>query len=357
MGNLITDRVAYFLKDYPPFSELAQEDLDRITQSITVRYYEPDEFVFKEGDEQTGFCFVLNKGNVKLFKAQGLGSNLVDQCEPGDIFGVRSIITNNPYSMTAQSVEESLLYAIPKSVFEDFFQNRPEFSTYFASGYAAGQVIVRSDQQKHDIKASLIAPKLDYSEEVIVCTEDTSITEAAQIMSKFSVGSIIVECDESRPLGIVTDTDLRNKVLASGLDPGTPIASIMSSPVKTVLPSVTLSEVMMEMIKSGVHHLVVTKDGTENSPIRGIISDHDVVLAQQNHPASLIKSIKRSNDPKEWKTIRDKAEEMLKEYLDQEVKTSLLAALITKVNDTIIEKSIEKALELIPEAKHASIHE
>ena len=268
MSNLITDRVAYFLKDFPPFSELAQEDLDRIAQSITVKYYEADEFVFKEGDEQTGFCFVLNKGNVKLFKAKGLESYLVDQCEPGDIFGVRSIITKKPYSMTAQSVEESLLYAIPKSVFEDFFQNRPKFSTYFASGYAAGQVIVRSDQQKHEVRASLVAPKLSYTKEVVVCANDIPIAQAAQDMSKFSVGSIIVTCDENKPLGIVTDTDLRNKVLATGLDLTTSISTIMSSPVKTVSPSVTLSEVMMEMIKSGVHHLVVTKDGTENTPIR-----------------------------------------------------------------------------------------
>ena len=95
----------------------------------------------------------------------------------------------------------------------------------------------------------------------------------------------------------------------------------------------------------------MTEDGTENSPIQGVISDHDVVLAQQNHPASLVKSIKRSNDPKEWKRYRDKTEELLKEYLDQEVKTSLVAALVTKINDTIIEKSMEKAMDLIPEAK------
>ena len=351
MGNLITDRIAYFLKDYPPFKDLVQEDLDRITQSITVKYYEAGQFVFEENDPQTGSCFVLNKGNIKLLKAEGLASSLVDQCEPGDIFGVRSIITNAPYSMTAQCVEESLLYAIPKSLFEELFQNRPAFSTYFASGYAAGQVIVRSDQQKREVTAALVAPKLDYSREVIVCSEDTSIIEAAQIMSKFSVGSIIVQNDQNIPLGIVTDTDLRNKVLATGLDPTTSITSVMSSPVKTVAITVTLSEAMMVMIKSGFHHLVVTEDGTENSPIQGVISDHDVVLAQQNHPASLVKSIKRSNDPKEWKRYRDKTEELLKEYLDQEVKTSLVAALVTKINDTIIEKSMEKAMDLIPEAK------
>jgi len=351
MSNLITDRVAYFLKDYPPFSELAEEDLKQIAQFITVKYFEPEQFIFKEGDPQTGFCFVLNKGNIKLFKSDGLETNLVDQCEPGDIFGVRSIITKRPYSMTAQSMEESLLYAIPQSIFEDFFQNKPEFATYFASGYAAGQVIVREDQEQVKLKASLIAPKLAYSTKVVTCTQEATILEAAQLMSESAVGSIIIEDEKRYPVGIITDNDLRNKVVASNKDTGESITAIMSAPVYTVHPSISLSEVMMEMIKSSVHHLVVTQDGTEKSPIQGIISDHDVILAQQNHPASLIKSIKRSNDPKEWRSLRDKAEEMLKEYLDQEVKTSLLAALITKINDTIIEKSIEKTLEKYPEAK------
>lgn len=351
MSNLITDRVAYFLKDYPPFSELDQRDLDQIAQSITVKYYEPTQFIFEEGDPQTGFCFVLNKGNIKLLKKEGLESTLVDQCEPGDIFGVRSIITKKPYSMTAQSMEESLLYAIPQSLFEDFFQNRPAFATYFASGYAAGQVIVREDQDLIKVNASLVAPKLDYSTAVVSCSKETTIKEAAQMMSVHSVGSILIKDSNQHPVGIVTDNDLRNKVVALDMKTSDTIKAIMSFPVHTVNTSITLSEVMMEMIKSGVHHLVVTQDGTANSPIKGIISDHDVILAQQNHPASLIKSIKRSNDPNEWKKMRDKAEEMLREYLHQEVKTSLLAALITKINDTIIEKSIEKALEKYPEAK------
>ena len=350
MSNLITDRVAYFLKDYPPFSEMEQSDLDQIADKITVKYFRPDEYLFKEGDEQSGFCFVLNQGNIKLFKNESLKEVLVDQCEPGDIFGVRSIITKSHYSMTAQSVEESLVYAIPKELFERLFRNNPSFSSYFASGYAAGQVIVRSDHATQSpMKASVIAPKMEYTKEVITCHE-ASIAEAASIMSQHGVGSIIITNQKNCPLGIVTDTDLRNKVLAKGKDPNDSVKSIMSSPVKAIKESVTLSEVMMEMIRTGVHHLVVTADGTHETAVRGIISDHDVVMSQQNHPASLLKSIKRSTNPSEWSVIRDKAEVMLQEFLDQEVKTSLIATLITKINDTIIEKAIALALEKYPEA-------
>ncbi len=349
MGNLITDRVAYFLKDYPPFNKMSEDDLAEVAQKVTVKYYNPDDFVFKEGDPASGFCFILNQGNIKLSKNEATKSLLIDQCEPGDIFGVRAIITSSLYSMTAQCVEESLVYAFPQSHFQHLFESNTNFSNYFASGYAAGQVIVRADQDnnKVSINSSLVTPKIEYPTDVITL-QTGSIEEASQIMSQHKVGSIIINNDKNHPIGIITDTDLRNKVLAVGLDPKTEVGAIMASPVKTIGPAATLSEVIMEMIRSGVHHLVVTEDGTDKAEICGIISDHDVVLSQQNHPASLIKSIKRSNNPSEWKLVRDKAEEMLKEYLQQEVKTSLLAALVTKINDTIIEKAILKSLENYP---------
>ena len=350
MGNLITDRVAYFLKDYPPFDQMQQSDLDQLASRITVRFYRPNDFIFKEGEAQSGFCFILNQGNVKLFKNESLKEVLVDQCEPGDIFGVRSIITKSPYSMTAQSLEESLVYAFPQTLFEQLFQTNTRFASYFASGYAAGQIIVRADREKSEINASLIAPRMEYSKEVI-SSQEVTIAEAAKVMSQFGVGSIVIQNELGHPIGIVTDTDLRNKVLAKERSPKDSIHSIMSSPVKTINEAVTLSEVVMEMIRTGVHHLVVTEDGTDKSMIRGIISDHDVVMSQQNHPASLLKSIKKSDRPSEWKKVRDQAERLLEEYLNQEVKTSLLATLITKINDTIIEKAIFNALEKYPEAK------
>lgn len=344
MGNLITDRVAYFLKDYPPFCDLGKDEVDKIAEKVTVKYFAADEFIFKEGDPGTDYCYVLNQGNIKLFKTEREGSILIDQCEAGDIFGVRSIITHSPCSMTAQCVEESLVYCLPKAYFEQLFQTKTTFSTFFASGYAAGQAVVRNDAGSTGLRRSLITPNLDYSRDVITC-QDVSIRKASLIMKKHGVGSIVISDNQQFPLGIVTDTDLRNKVLAEGKDTSDSILSIMSSPVKTVQPQITLSEVMMEMIRSGVHHLVATEDGTTQSEICGVISDHDVLIAQQNHPAALIKSIKKSDQPEQWKALRDKTEVLLKEYLNQNINTSLVAALITRINDTIIEKAIHAAIE------------
>ena len=84
---------------------------------------------------------------------------------------------------------------------------------------------------------------------------------------------MIVVDDAQFPIGIVTDKDLRRKV-ASGITPlESPVSAIMSSPVCTAAPTVTVADVQIQMVKHQIHHLCLTKDGTQNSPVVGIISE------------------------------------------------------------------------------------
>jgi CBS domain-containing protein len=357
MANVISDRVAYFLKDFPPFSFLKEEERAHIAEQVTVKFYRPGEVIFSEGEQGLGSCFVLHKGNVKLIKKVEGIDQLVDQCEPGDIFGVRSLLSGNPYVMSATVEEETLVYAIPQKVFEHYLDSQQQFARYFAAGYASGQVIVRSDQSKESVTlpsaAAFENEQLQFSNKVVTCAASATIQEAAKIMQSHKVGSIIVASDKGEPIGIVTDTDLRNKVVAEGVAVSQLISNIMTSPVKTVSPVITLGEAMGRMISQKVHHLVVTKDGTDQSKLAGIISDHDVMLSQKNHPAALIKAIKRSDSIEEWAAIRGEADTLLSTYLKQEVSISLVSGLISTINETIIEKAIVKGVEEIFQSEAA----
>lgn len=344
MPNVIVDRVAYFLKDFPPFSYLTEEEQTHIASNITVKFFRPGEIIFAEGTAGQGACFVLQKGNIKLLKEVEGDQQLIDQCEPGDIFGVRSLLSGSPYVMTASVEEESLVYAIEKEVFDHYLKKQHAFALYFASGYASGQVIVRGDKpEREQVLSSLQSFEqevLEYSSTVVSCPKSTTIHAAASLMREKRVGSIIVTNDESEALGIVTDTDLRNKVVAENRPVDELITTIMTSPVKTVSPYLTVGEAMGRMISQKVHHLVVTEDGSDKSPLAGIISDHDVLLSQKNHPAALIKAIQRSDTVEDWAKWRNEAEKMLSTYLEQEVSIKLVSGLISSINEVLIEKAI-----------------
>jgi len=346
MSNLITDRVAFFLKDFPPFSFLGKEELDQLSVSITVQYFKKNQVIFSQGDENKGFCFVLRQGHVKLTQVQSGESSLVDQCEPGDVFGVRSILSSNPYVMSAIASEESLIYAIPKAIFQKNLDTHQRFALFFASGYAAGQAVVLGGQQGAGLSIDVTEEnKLEYSKRIISCEPETSIQEAAAIMTRERVGSIIITEKNDLALGIITDSDLRRRVVAQGLDLNTQVRKIMSSPVATVAPEITVTEVQMLMIQQGIHHLLVTEDGTLATKALGVISDHDILISRLNHPSALLKAIKQSNEVNKWAEVRNKAEEMLKTYLGQEVSVALVAGLISRINDLIIQKAIAQSVE------------
>jgi CBS domain-containing protein len=351
MSNVISDRVGYFLKDFPPFHFLSPDEIEKISKEITVEFYRPGQFVFCEGESGKRQCFILRKGNVKLLKSEDGEEQLIDQCEPGDVFGVRSLLSGNPYVMTALAEEESLVYAIKEQLFRHYLENNKDFALYFTLGYAAGQVIVRSDksQQKSRFNQfeSFEQETLEYSKEVVSCLESETILSAAQKMRDRKVGSIIVVDERSFPIGIVTDNDLRNKVVAENTSVDQPVSSIMSSPVKTINSDISVGEAMGKMLTQKVHHLVATQDGTINSPVSGIVSDHDVVVSQKNHPVALIKAIKRTHEVEKWSAIREEAEKMLTSYLKQEISIPLITGLISTINDTIIERAVQLGVQKV----------
>lgn len=357
MGNVITDRVAFFLKDFHPFAFLDQDELEGLATNITVRFFAAGETIYREGDDFRGEVYILRQGNVKLLKQDESSIRLVDQCEPGDVFGVRAFFIAKTYELTAECAEESLVYAISKKTFQVLLEHSASFSLYFAKGYASGQLIVRGEYQAETsplLKARFDNQRLLYSHNVLTCKPTDSIQRAAKLMSELNVGSIIVADDENRPLGIITDTDLRKKVVAKGISIDQSVSDIMSSPVFTAHEGLTLPEALGAMIKKRLNHIVITSDGQPSSKISGILSDRDVLVSQKNHPAALIKSIHNSNQVEKWAAARNAAEDLLQDYLEQEVSISLVANLITSVNDAIIEKALDKAIEETPAAgEHA----
>lgn len=348
--NVIVDRVAYFLKDFPPFQFLSSDEQLEVANSITVVHFKKSAMVFEEGKETNQEVYVLRKGNIRLLQQTNQGNQLVDQCEPGDVFGVRSVLTNQPYRMTALCEEESLVYAVPKKVFDHFLEVNSRFALFFTAGYAAGQAIVRSEQKQVKFTNSGWEDyPLQFSTDIISCFPENSIQEALQHMMEWKVGSILVTTPEGIPLGIVTDRDLRNKVLATGKAISEPVSCIMSAPVLTIAEGFTVGEVLVSMIRHHVHHLVITEDGTDQSPVKGIVSEHDLMVSQQNHPAAIVKGLSKANSIEKWNKYRDQADRLIDRYLADDVSVGVISNLVTEINDIIIKKVIESELAELPD--------
>lgn len=116
----------------------------------------------------------------------------------------------------------------------------------------------------------------DYmSHDVRSVFQDATLKEAGRLLSKWKVGSLLVD-DHRRYVGIITDTDLSRKGVGKGLDPNTTqVKTCMSKPVISIEDSEPLATAITLMKAKGVRHLAVTEDQT----IIGILSVSDVLRA------------------------------------------------------------------------------
>jgi len=347
MENVIPRRIYDFLKDFPPFSLLTESLLMDISESVLVQYRQEGELIFHQGDATGQHIFVVREGAVHLYREEDGAQVMVESCDEGDVFGIRPLLAEAQYLLTAKAAEESLIYAIRVAGFKEVLQQHPQVALYLASTFASGAGKRYTQGSKPSLfldrgsvpvdKFTLVElQSLERSKLPVTCTPEASIQEAAKIMSEKEVGSIIVTNREMNPMGIVTDKDFRRKVVTGKIGLEQPVTAIMSSPVITVSPEVTVADVQIEMVKNRINHLCITEDGSDQSKVIGVISEHDLMVAHGNNPAILIREVRRCQSAAELRKIRERAEGMLRQYIYQEVAISFIATVMTEINDAII---------------------
>ncbi|MCQ3937299.1 MAG: hypothetical protein DPW18_09655 [Chloroflexi bacterium] len=116
------------------------------------------------------------------------------------------------------------------------------------------------------------------SSPVVVVDPDSSVSHAMTLMRRRNIHSVVVDISEKNPsYGIVTTTDIRDKIVAEGRSPAeTTVREIMSGPIITGRADWTLAECSRVMQKHKFHHLPIAD---ENGTLIGIISATDIFMA------------------------------------------------------------------------------
>lgn len=355
MKNTISHRVADFLKDFPPFSFLHKMDLEKLSEQISIIYKDKDAVIFAENDKTHDSFYVVHKGAVALKKSTK--NTVLDMCDEGDIFGLRPLLAQENYIMEAVAHEESILYAIPIAVFKPYALENRTVGNFLIESYASNTRNPYSDIHKDKLYGDDLAQDtmqsdsnsfdltpIKYSKKIVTCSPSTTVRDVAKIMNKKKVGAILI-VDEMLPIGILTDKDLRNKIVTGEYSIMTTAETIMTKPVITYPKKMTVTEAQMAMMKSNISHLCLTKDGTINTKAVGILSKHDVMVALGNNPAVLIKALKRAKKIKEIKPIRNRIMQLLQGYLDQNIPMTLISKIITELNEACTTRVIEMCIE------------
>ena len=155
-----------------------------------------------------------------------------------------------------------------------------------------------------------------------------SIRQAAQVMAEHHVSALLI-MDAGRLAGIVTDRDLRSKVVAAGLPADGPVSTVMTRNLITIAPDARAFEALLTMTSRGIHHLPVVDD----QQVLGLVSSGDMMRLDRAHPIYLAADIARQSSPEGVAEVCRRIPQLVAEYIESDASAAEISRLLGTISD------------------------
>ena len=277
-------QVEDFLNTSAPFDMLDKEQKLELVKHTELIYLTADNV----GD--------LQKGKSSLFLIQNGQFSVQDSDAPlrhlseGDYFGYTNIMEKRNFSLSISVDSPGLVYCFEASAVTPLFE-LPAIRNFFDG-------LRNNALQNHAISDSNSMWLYKGLEDVInkspVSVDvETSITVAAQIMTNQKVSSLLVT-REDKLIGIITDRDLRSRVVAASLDIHLPVSHIMTPNPAQIMGNRTLFDALALMTERNIHHLPVIDQQTL-VPL-GMVTASDIIRHQRGNVLFIIGELSKAEN-------------------------------------------------------------
>jgi CBS domain-containing protein len=313
-----------------------------------MEFYPKDMVILKQDGPPSDALRIIKKGGVKIVLVSDEGGEaVIDYRGEGDTFGFLSMVGKDRVRTNVVAIDDTICYLLGQEMVLKLLDSNLSFTEFFLQSHITRYLdkTYREMQDKSMFYGG--SDRLLFTTQVgdmavknvVTTEEDTSIREAAQIMSEQCISSIVISDRNGLPTGMVTDRDLREKVVARGRSVEDPIKSIMSSSLIRVDARDYCFEAVLKMIKYNIHHILVIKDGQ----LTGVITNHDMMMLQGTSPLSLTKDIESQQTIDGLIPVSKKINGIVGLLLKEGAKASNITKIITEINDRLLRKVLECA--------------
>jgi len=168
---------------------------------------------------------------------------------------------------------------------------------------------------------------------VATCSLHDTVQQVAAEMRSRNISSMVV-CDDKQPVGILTDRDLRNKVVAQGVDPTLiSAADIMNAPLITVNEDDYIFEALHTISRNNIHRVCVVD---KENRLTGIITNSDILKLQMHSPQKLVREIEESQTIHELKERHKQIQGLVLHLVGTGIPTRDLVTMIAHLNDQLL---------------------
>ncbi|NRA82602.1 MAG: cyclic nucleotide-binding/CBS domain-containing protein [Gammaproteobacteria bacterium] len=317
--------IKQFLAEIVPFNSLSENALSKAARGIRISYFS-SQSGHVEIDYDNPQLYLVRTGGFEVRDKQG---NLLDRLGEGECFGYPSLLTGQNVNNKVTVLEDGLVYLLDLELFKNLRDDSAEFDRFFNRAHAK-RMKRFSEPSSQDQAITQTVGSLLKNHQVISTSPQTSIEQAAQLMDQHRVSSLIIT-ESDQLVGILTDRDIRSRVIAAGLD-----GKVLVNDVMTVNPSCVdrqalLFEASMLMSTHNIHHLPVIED----EKVVGMITTTDLVRAQNNQPIFLIGEINRQQHLDGLIELSKKIPGLLHSLILSDARADEIGRVLTLLSDSL----------------------
>jgi len=314
----VTGDTRSLLARLPGCAGLGPKALDALASAVRRERVAAGAALLGEGQPTPDWYCVVESGALHVSRIDLEGDEILQYLGTGDVLDPG--VPGSPAPWSVRAVEDSQCLLAPQSVVSEHRAGRDELMI------GSGGDLALFVRRVRDL----------VGRSPVTCPPTTPVAEAARLMSERGVGSVVVADAAGRPQGIVTDRDLRTRVLAAGLDPSTPAGEVMSSPLLSIEGEHTALDALLEMTRQNIHHLgVISREG-----LVGVLSSHDLLGLQDAHPVRVAREIEAAPDADVLARVATRVESVVRWLASGGADPIHIGRIVAELNDRLVRRAL-----------------
>lgn len=311
-----------------PYRFLPPPLLGRAATSCTVHERRAGEILLAIGD-QSDAVFVVVQGSAELRNADGA---LIERLGEGDTAGVMAAVSGSSIRNQCVLLEDSLLYRIDGAVLAELRHGCEEFDRYIVHLFEGR--LSSSTRDQYSPGPLLLSCRRLVQRPPVAIAPDATVAEAARLMTADGVSSLVV-LDGRRLSGILTDRDLRTRVLAAGRPITTPVGEVMSHDIISVDADRPGYDAQLALTQHNVHHLpVVEADGA----LVGLLTATDLHRARSNDPVLIAGEVAKAHTKGDIVAASAKLPALVESLMAADALAEVVGRMVTTITDAVSQR-------------------
>ncbi|NLU96781.1 hypothetical protein B6N13_01530 [Marinomonas sp. UCMA 3892] len=339
MAAIDIPEVHKFIETIPPFSSLSLPERRQLLMGVSMLYVRQGQTLTLKDEAAT--VHLIRRGACEIRTPKG---GLVDQIADGECFGISSLMAQNPDGLQVVAMEDSLVYRFDKISFKETLEKSEAFELFFEhTRHNRLRKLSRSQSNELASPALQLSTPVAHimTRQLIQASPEESVQTIAIRMTEARVSSILV-VEDKKLSGIVTDRDLRSRILALGGSADSLVKDVMTQDPVNLRPDALVMQAQTLMSESNIHHLPIVD---EEQRAVGMLTAADLLRHQELSPLLLINQIHRQSSIEDLARVCKQWPALIMNLIVTDMKPADVGKVLATVSDNLTRRVIELALE------------